>query len=221
MATERKENTSDGLTGRILHYAGVLTAVCLLSGAGVSLLYVAGAERIGEQKQKAFEGALEVVIGEAGDPEELIEGRLWAAHLPENGGVRYVAEGIARGYQSDIRVMVSVDAESPGSAVASDARIHRLVVLSSAETPGLGENINLVRRTVSLWEAILGRREPPGRPNFQTRFSGKSIDELVLEEEGGAIEPVTGATESSRAVVEAARRALSTILEETGRLYGE
>ncbi len=203
---------------RALHYAGVLTAVCLISGAGVSLLYVSNVDRIERQVQLAFEDTLEKVIGDATEPRAVIEGILWVADRSP-GGVRYVAEGSARGYQSDIKVLVSVDAAAEETPVPEDAAIYRLVVLSSAETPGLGENINLVKRTVSLWQALLGRREDPGRPWFQAQFSGKNMEDLAIKDEGGSVEHVTGATETSVATTEAAREALDTIIERTRELY--
>ncbi len=219
MDTETKKQKDDsGLTGRILRYAGVLTLVCLLSGAGVSLLYVASAQRIEEQEAKAFEQTLDKVIGDATEPREEVEEILWVADIPE-AGVRYVARGTARGYQSDIVVLVSVEAETEETPVSEDTPIYRLAVLSSAETPGLGENINLVERTVSLWEAMIGRREDPGRPWFQTQFSGMNMDDLKLEEDEGEVEAITGATETSEAAAEAARKALRTIIDQTGELY--
>lgn len=217
METEKKENGRRELLRRVFHFAAVLTAVCLVSGGALSLLYVASAQRIKEQAGKALDSALDVVIGDAADPVELVENTLWVAERPE-GSVRYAAIGSARGYQSEITVLASADGDAD-KPVSGDVPLYRLVVLSSAETPGLGENINAVKRTVSLWAAIIGEREEPGRPWFQIQFEGRTMDELSLKGEDGRIEPVTGATETSAAAALAARKALETIIEKTAELY--
>ena len=214
METEKNETGRSELIGKIVHYAGILTAVCLVSGAGLSLLYVASKQRIEDQAGKALAGTLDVVLGDAVNPEEIIPDTMWVAEKP-GGGVRYAAKGTARGYQSDITVLASVDADSAEISVTEKAPLYRLAVLSSAETPGLGENINAVKRTVSLWAALIGKREEPGRPWFQTQFQGKTMRDLYLEEEDGGIKPVTGATETSTATAKAARNALQTIINET------
>ena len=214
MANEIKENGNSEFLRKVVKYASVLTAVCFISGGALSLLYVASAQRIEMQEEKAFEETIDTVLGDAENPREVIDDTLWVAEKPD-GSARYVAEGTARGYQSDITVLVSADADCDHTPVSEDAPIYRMVVLSSAETPGLGENINLVERTVSLWSALLGEREEPGRPWFQAQFGGKTIDDLKIEEEEGRIQPVTGATETSTAATEAARNALRTIIEET------
>ncbi len=223
MAREKKGNGRSELMGKILRYAGVLTAVCLLSGAGVSLLYVTNMQRIERQEGKALANALDTVIGDAVDPQpvEGAEGVLWVADRPGNDGVRYVAEGTARGYQSDITVLVSADADSPQTPVPEETPIFRLVAMPTAETPGLGENIHAVERTVSLWEALAGKREEPQRPAFQTQFEGKTAGELRLEDDAGRITPVTGATETSEAATEAARAALRRIIDTTRELYSQ
>lgn len=205
-----------GLASKLLRYALVLTAVCVVSGAGLSLLFVKTHDLIIEKELEAFEAQLALVMGEAGDvqpfgdypdgtsPEE----KLYVGSVA--AGRRYAARGAARGYQSTIVVLVSVD------ELGSDPVIHRVAVVSSSETPGLGENIKEVETDVSLWGAIAGKGGKGGTPRrrFLDRFSNRPLSEVKVDKTGGVgIEPVTGATRSSRAVAEAVRDAVQRIMD--------
>lgn len=220
------------LAGKAVRYAAVLMAVCLVSATGVSLMFVSSRERIKENEQKAFQEKLADVFGEAANPSPLgdypegtdAQYRVYAAET--GSGIRYAAMGSAQGYQSKITVLVSVDAQESGVPLGDDAIIFRLAVVSSNETPGLGENMRKVEADVSLWGAIFGRGKGTGsvkkRPVFQEQFSGKRLSDLVVEKEANTdkIFPVTGATITSKAVTAAARNAVERIMEKTRECYG-
>lgn len=137
-------------------------------------------------------------------------------------GVRYAAFGSAQGYQSRIVVLAAVDAPNDGS-IGEDPVIYRVAVVSSNETPGLGENIKKVATDVSLW-AVLAHPKgsaPAGPPRYEFlgQFEGKRLVELEIDKSGekGGIVPVTGATISSRATVRAVRSAVQKIIEVANR----
>jgi Na+-translocating ferredoxin:NAD+ oxidoreductase RnfG subunit len=137
--------------------------------------------------------------------------------------VLYAGMGAAQGYSSEIKVLVSVRAEEAGRPLGDDPVIHRMAVVSSQETPGLGENINLVEKDVSVWGAVAGEKSTPGRPWFQEQFSGKRLSDLIVEttRETDKVAAVTGATISSTAATEATRRAVNRIIERTREVYGQ
>jgi Na+-translocating ferredoxin:NAD+ oxidoreductase RnfG subunit len=145
-----------------------------------------------------------------------------------DGGARYVARGSEPGYQSEVVVLVAVDAE-PRQPVAEDPVIYRMAVVSSEETPGLGENIKSVEKDVSLWAALTrvftggGLPAQEKRPWFQGQFSGKRLSDLVVQKRADTemIRPITGATITSKAATAAARQAAQRIIETTAALYGE
>lgn len=223
--TTGKEELS--LARKITLYAGVLTAVCLASAAGVSLLYVTNKDRIRQNELKSFRQTLEVVLSEAEDARPLIEGEkigdaeIYVASL--NDGVRYVARGAAQGYQSKITVLAAVDGPAPEKPVADDPVIEKVAVVSSGETPGLGENINKVKKDVSLWTALIGGGEDGGstRPWFQAQFRQKRLADLRVDKSAETgITPITGATITSRATTRAVRQAVEKIIQKTRELYG-
>ncbi len=218
-------NTAPGTANRILRFGAVLTGVCLVSATALSLLYVTSIERIRRNQERAFQEKLSDVLGAAQPPEPLggdaaprSEETVYVARTET--GVRYVAAGSAQGYQSKIVVLVAVDAEAD-TPVGDDPTIYRVAVVSSGETPGLGENINKVEASVSLWAAIFrqgdGDEGAERAPRFQEQFSGKRLSDLVVDKKADTdkIVPITGATISSRVTTQAVRRAVERIIART------
>ena len=100
------------------------------------------------------------------------------------------------GYVDRIRLLVGID---------SNGRISGVRVVSHAETPGLGDGI---QTDVSDW--ILG-------------FDGRSLNDpansWVLRRDGGDFDQLTGATITSRAVVNAVRTALGYAQTNSSALF--
>jgi len=207
----------------------ILTAICLSSGLGVGLLYAALKDDILRKEESVFDQSLRAVLGEAesyptvGEYGEDVKPQERVYMNQTDEGVLYAALGAARGYQSEIRVLVSVLAEAPNEPVGENPEIYRLVVVSSGETPGLGENIKAVEQDVSVWSALIGTRSAPRRPWFQEQFSRKRLSDLVVEkrQDTRKIAAITGATITSRATVEAARNAVEAIIRRTSEVYGK
>ncbi|BCA78354.1 RnfABCDGE type electron transport complex subunit G [Desulfuromonas sp. AOP6] len=85
------------------------------------------------------------------------------------------------GYSGNIVIMVGV---------MPDGRVHGVEILSHAETPGLGDAIEL--------------------PWFKKQFSGKSLEnaDWRVKKDGGQFDQITGATISPRAIVGAVKKGL-------------
>ncbi|MFO7958514.1 MAG: FMN-binding protein [Candidatus Brocadiia bacterium] len=206
----------------------VLTLICLGSGLGVGLLYHSQRDDIEANERSVFQSALAQVLGEAdeyptvGEYDASVDAEQKVYMRRMDSGALYAAMGSAQGYQSEVRVLVSVEAESPGRPVGDDPLIHRMAVVSSQETPGLGEQIKSVEQDVSVWGAVAGQRSEPKRPWFQEQFSGKRLSDLVVERtaETDKIAALSGATITSEAATEAARKAVNTIIERTADVYG-
>jgi electron transport complex protein RnfG len=92
----------------------------------------------------------------------------------------YILKVTTRGYSSQIGALVGVDLKW---------RVTGVKVLSQTETPGLGTKI-------------------AAKP-FLNQFAGKSSEQLALKVNGGAIDAVTSATISSRAITNAIREKLN------------
>lgn len=112
-------------------------------------------------------------------------GREWTFHVARKEGKFAGAafESVSKnGYGGDISLMVGVTA---------DGRVKAIHILSQHETPGLGTKIT----------------EAPFKPQFE----GKPIEGTVwaVRKDNGGFDAVTGATISSRAVLEAVRNGIA------------
>jgi Na+-translocating ferredoxin:NAD+ oxidoreductase RnfG subunit len=228
------EDAGNSAGGKSLSAIIVLACICLASGTGVSLLYTSMEKSIADKEREVFNAALAVVLGDAdeypevgeySDPTPDGEGTPSEERVrmnPAEDGVLYCAMGKAKGYSSEIQVLVSVRAPAAGEPVGSDPVVHRVMVVFSSETPGLGENIKAVDKDVSVWAALAGKEATPRRAKFQEQFSGKSLSDLVVDKAPNTdkIAAVTGATISSKAATEAVRRAVKTIIQRTEEVYG-
>jgi electron transport complex protein RnfG len=95
---------------------------------------------------------------------------------------------IGGGYGGDINILVGLEDETT---------LKGITIISQTETPGLGTRI--------------------ADTNFTDRFTGMAIDDIGLARDGGGIDAVTGATISSRAVVDAVK---AEALEKVAQLNG-
>ncbi len=98
------------------------------------------------------------------------------------------------GYSGNIHIMVGI---SP------DAAVHGIEILTHAETPGLGDKIEL--------------------PWFKDQFAGKTLDNVDwrVKKDGGDFDQITGATVSPRAIVTAVRNGLSFYHENREEIVAE
>ncbi|MDH3999184.1 MAG: RnfABCDGE type electron transport complex subunit G [Desulfuromonadales bacterium] len=85
------------------------------------------------------------------------------------------------GYSGDIVIMVGIDPEGTVSGIE---------ILTHAETPGLGDKIEL--------------------PEYKAGFNGKNLDnaDWRVQKDGGEFDQITGATISPRAIVGAVKNGL-------------
>jgi electron transport complex protein RnfG len=91
------------------------------------------------------------------------------------------------GYGGDIDILVGLD---------SDFKIKDISILTQTETPGLGARIT--------------------ESAFTDQFKGLSADEVALKSNNGMIDAITGATISSKAVVDAVKKKMTEIIEKFG-----
>ncbi|MCD6418228.1 RnfABCDGE type electron transport complex subunit G [bacterium] len=85
--------------------------------------------------------------------------------------VGYAAMAYGVGFSSTIKTMVGL---------TTDFKVNAIKVISQSETPGLGTH------TQDEW--------------FKLQFANKTVDELLVDKDGGTIKAITGATISTRAV---------------------
>lgn len=107
--------------------------------------------------------------------------------------IGYIIQSFGKGYSSYINVLVALDA---------DLKVLKIDILSHAETPGLGDEIET--------------------PEFKNQFVGKGLQQmkLVKTETKENIQAITGVTISSRAVTDDAVRNAIDFLSKTVKTGG-
>ena len=163
----------------------VLMTVALLSGGLLSFVYQKTKPEIEFQRLKALKRAIFNVLPDADDYKEVKKNGLiiyqGINRNNEQVGIVFIAEG--NGFQGAIKMIVGMDNELK--------IILGMQVLESVETPGLGGKIT--------------------GDDFQNQFKGIAIEEKVDIIKGkkpenidteATIQAITGATISSKAVVD-------------------
>ena len=92
--------------------------------------------------------------------------------------IGYALVAVGKGYGGDIDILIGLEDETT---------IKGITIISQSETPGLGGRI--------------------AESSFAGEFAGLDIGDVALKQVDGQIDAVTGATISSRAVVDAVRAA--------------
>ena len=168
----------------------VLVIVGLVSGSALVCVYNYASPIIERNKQKELEEAIYKVLPEAvsyntieKDGIELYEG------IDEQGKViGYVFKAKGFGYQGEIEIIAAIDVELK--------ELKGMEVLESSETPGLGAEIT---------------NEP-----FKRQFRGLSVLPRITFTKGkvsqkNEIQAITGATISTRSVVEILNKEIARI----------
>ena len=174
----------------------VLTIVGLLSGGFLTAVYQKTAPEIERQAQESLRRAIFVVLPEAVDYQEvrLAEDVLYQG-LDKKGrqiGWAFLAEG--SGFQGKIKLMVGMDQDLN--------KLQNIEVLESIETPGLGGRIT--------------------EDDFKRQFQGLNMKkkiklikharpEHVDAVDRVRVQAITGATISSKAIVEIIEQRVATI----------
>ncbi len=186
---------------KFLHYAIVLSCVCLASALGLAGTYVATQKKIALRNEEKLNKSLAKVLPQAKTFKKLEatqgEGDVYEGRDAAGKLVGYAAIGFAQGYSSKIQVLVGLKPDlSHPTIVAID-------IVNQQETPGLGANVAAVSTNKTLWSA-LGLSQPlkNAKPSFKDQFQGKAVAGLQV---GSTVDAITGATISSRAVVRAVK----------------
>lgn len=162
----------------ILKATGVLTIVCLVSAF---LLYGVNrltAEKIEKERIKEEKASLHYVLPQATEfKKEKIGDEVVEIGYAEGRKIGEVYTVITRGYSGPIKIKVGIN---------NEGKIAGIKILEEKETPGLGAKIK--------------------EKGFLSQFIGKIPSSLSLKPEG-EIEGITGATISSKAVVEGIKSA--------------
>lgn len=170
-----------------------LFAVALVCALTLALIYQKTVPIIEQQKQMLLEKSLQYVL--AADSYKKHEGDMlyYEAKNTQGDIIGWALPLSGKGYGGNIQLLVGVDINENISGVQ---------VLGHSETPGLGSKINEIeyKQTES---------------KFLKQFKTKNIQDIVLikGQTDKNIQAITGATISSKAVVEAVRLGIDKFLK--------
>ena len=211
----------------LLKFVVILSVACLVIGGGVAALYGVFKGNLAARDLQTQTAAIQAVCppGAAADLDHPIAGRppdpikgldpkaVYVIHTyigpvtvvdVRVQPTAYVAQGEAQGYSSIVRVVVS--------ARAADLAVLRVVVVSQAETPGLGATVGETRSTYTLWQKLFGSSEAEQRVNaFLDQFTGKQTKDF------SQIHSITAATITSNATKRAVEQAVQQIRDAAGK----
>ena len=164
----------------------VLTFICVLSGYLLAQVYKTTKPKIEEIKAEQEEKLNKEIFPEGEKFEEKeINGVKYISVLDSEGKeIGKIFEVKSFGYGGDIYFKVGVD---------NEMKIKKIKIKEHNETPGLGAKIT--------------------DEKFLNQFTGKTKEEIYLKKDKseGEIDAITGATISSRAIVEGVRKLLENI----------
>ncbi len=211
----------------IIHYALVLFIVAGLAGVGLNRVSEATKDRIAQSKKAALADGQKIAFpgAEKFSDEKPFnvngeEAVYYEAYDSSGKLIGYVLRYGVMGYQSEVEVL---------TGVTPTGNIKAIKVLSQAETPGLGAEVDTLPSSGTIWKKVgslfSGEKEkkksgPPPIPAFQAQYSNKTISDLkvVKEKTDKYIEAISGATITSRAVTKAVRDPAEAFVKEVLKL---
>lgn len=213
------------MNSNIVKFSFVLMLTAGLAIAGVALVYGISKPEIVAKKKRAQAEAVALAFNKtqaefaALKTEALTpENDAWKVSDAGGGTLGYAAKGSAGGYGGDVEVI---------AAFRPDLRtlIGAAIMDVSRETPGLGQNASQKKPTTTWLQDIFGVqevRQTEGGPlddyTFMQQFQDKNAAKLkvVTSQSPDGIVAMSGATISSKAVLEAVKNALKKLQERSG-----
>lgn len=178
------------------HMIIVLTVVCLFSGLSLVYMNQYAEPLIEINNEKAMQEAIFKVLPEVVDVEPVAhdEIQIFKGLDGEGGLVGYAFVAQGSGYQGVIKIMVGIDAHLE--------KLTGIDILESVETPGLGAKIT--------------------EEGFRDQFKEVSVLPAIVYVKGkppeheNEIQAITGATVSSRSVVNILNTTIAAVKETVG-----
>jgi electron transport complex protein RnfG len=167
-----------------------LIMACLISGCIIGLVYYITAPIAAEKNEIMKQESMKNLVKDAETFKPVADKENWFAAEKNGKVIAYVVPGHSKGYGGAITMLV---------AVTADGKVLDYTILTSNETPGLGDNA--------------------GKEPFKSQINGKKADALTVVKDPSNkdnVQAMTGATISSRAVTLAVKNAVQDVEQFTG-----
>ena len=175
-------------TAFILRLSMTLLLICAVVAAVLAAVNSYTAPIIAKQKEEKTQLAIEAVLPGGGEAVEFEDatGMVTALYASDSG---WAVQVTTNGFGGAIDMMVGID--KTGNVIG-------ISIISHAETPSLG--------------AVAAEDNAAGEA-FRSQFAGLS-GTLAVSKDGGTVDAISGATITSRAVVEGVNAALQCVARE-------
>jgi len=167
-----------------------LILACLVSGLIIGIVYFITAPIAIQKSEMLKQQAMKDLVKDAETFKEVPNKVQWFAAEKEGKVIAYVVPSESKGYGGSIKMLV---------AITTDGKVIDYNILTSNETPGLGDN---------------AAKEP-----FKSQFKEKQAENLTVVKDPSNkenIQAMTGATISSKAVTKAVKEAVEAVTDFTG-----
>lgn len=182
-----KKRSAIGYILRISLTLLLITGVVAALLAGVNALTK---DKIANANQEKTRKAIAEVLPGAGDVEEISftdeTGLVSKVYRPKSGAAGYAVEVIPSGFGGEITMMVGI---------GNDGNVLGISIISHTETAGLG--------------AVAAADNAAGQA-FRNQFAGMG-GQLSVNKDGGQVDALTGATITSRAIVDGVNAAVACV----------
>ena len=169
----------------VFQVASNLILACLFSGVIIGVVYFFTAPIAVEKNEMIKQQSMKELVKDA-ETFTAVQGKEeWFAAEKSGKVIAYVVPGETKGYGGPIKMQV---------AVTTDGKVIDYNIMSSNETPGLGDN---------------AAKEP-----FKGQFKDKKAEHLAVVKDPSNkedIQAMTGATISSKAVTKAVKEAVESV----------
>ena len=171
---------------QIIKFGLLLMLVCSLAAAALAYTYAKTKPVIEQRKIEAEKEAIQSIFPQAAEVKIVITEKDNFKVVFDQGQkeLGVAMKAAPAGYGGPIEILVGVTREGKVSAI---------MIINQNETPGLGTKITA--------------------PKFYEQFAGKQDKELALKKDSGAIDAITAATISSRAVAKGVQEAVNKVLK--------
>src|SRR3989338_4340553 len=173
------------MRSQMVKFGLILAVICLSATLVLAVTYQVTKPKIDEELHAEEEAALKIILPEADSfTARSVDGIEYFDALKGKNLVGYCIRVTGVGYSGFMRIVVGIDTAGV---------IKGVEVLEHHETPGLGAKIDEIR---------------PGEKDawFLRQFVGKSARTIAIKRD---IDAITGATISSKAVVDAVNKAVN------------
>ncbi|MBM3252977.1 MAG: RnfABCDGE type electron transport complex subunit G [Candidatus Omnitrophica bacterium] len=172
----------------MIKFGVILMAICFIASLVLALVYQITQPVIASQRSREELALLKEVLPTANKFKVITnQGEEYFEGSNRGRTVGYIIRANSRGYSGDIKILVGI---------AIDGKIKGVQVLEHTETPGLGARITEVKS---------GEKHPW----FLEQFKEKRIEELNFKN----VQAITGATVSSKAVLEGVKKEAEEFLK--------